>query len=818
MNPSHDDPDQVFESAVSAHEAGDLDSAERLYRRVIDLEGEDPVSLELLGAVLVGLQRAGEAITALDRSLSLDGSSPTGWLRRAEARLQLGDPTGAESDLRHCLSLDSGLRPASLLLARLLLNRSDLHGALAALPAASSDREEHEASEAIRLEIDLIRGGSGLDLSSYQLADSELAASVARASLRLLQAGRFDHAAAACAAVRQGRPEAPDPAATIMSLVETDSPEVAEMFRQSIGRHMLGDVGEAATLGLQAASEGDSARAIEHLLAVLKKRPDLPDLAVILATLLRQAGRLTQAVPVLGASLERSPNHEGLHREFGRALVLLHRHTEAEAAMRRSLALRPDQHDLKLELASMLLAMGKPGDAMTLVQEVPRGDPSMVAASSCVAEILSASLRQREAVDALRAELDRGASLPILQSQLLYLTNFPDSLEESVIAAEHRRRALLMSTCAEAPRSDSERRSALRAVLSDGRRIRLGLLSPDLRRHSVWYFIEPLLASLDRERFEVIVFSDVVQPDAFTEQLRRRCDRWIPVSHFDDSQLSEHLRQSDVDILVELSGHTNRNRLAALSRRVAPIQASYLGYPNTTGIGAIDFRIVDGITDPPGSEKLCTESLLRMPRSFLCYRPDPDAPPPASSRPRRPVTFGCFNNLMKVTFSTLRTWAASLAEVPESRLVVKSKFLEDPDVASRLLCLLDELGVDPARVTLHRRASDTRQHLSLYGEIDIALDTFPYHGTTTTCEALSMGVPVVTLAGEGHRSRVGASLLNSANLGELVATDEQGFARAAGLAAERVGGARGDLLRGTCLADPQGFAADFFATLAAGAG
>lgn len=814
MNPSQDDPDQVFESAVSAHEAGDLERAERLYRRVIDLAGEDAVSLELLGAVLVRLERRDEAIDALDRSISMDGSSPTGWLHRAEARLALGDRSGAESDLRECLKLDPGMRAASFAVARLLLDRADAEGALAALPVSNSDPAELRARESLRLEIDLIRGNSPPQFAEYQLSDSELASSVARACVILVQASRFDEAARACLAVKAERVDGPDPVAMVLSTIEIPAPGVAQEFRRSIALHALGEVGESAMLGLQAAAEGDSTRAIERLSEVLERRPDLPDLAVVLATLLRQAGRAQQALPILVASLDRSPEHAGLHREFGRSLLLLHRHAEGEAALRTSLSLSPDQHELKLEIASMLLAMGRPGDSLELVREVPSGDPTVAAAAtSCTAEILAASLRQREAVDALRAALDRDPDHPILQSQFLYLTNFPDGMAESEIAGEHRHRSLLMAPSADPPRSDAERRAALGAVLSRGRRIRLGFLSPDLRRHSVWYFIEPLLASLDRDRFEVVVFSDVTHPDAFTDQLRRHCDLWSHVSQFDDAQLCGHLRESGLDILVELSGHTNRNRLAALARRVAPIQASYLGYPNTTGIGAIDFRIVDGVTDPPGSERYCTESLLRMPRTFLCYRQDPDAPPHGTVRPRRPVTFGCFNNLAKVTRSTVRAWAAALEEVPDARLVVKSKFLEDPNVGSRLLSWLDGLGVDPSRVTLLRRASGTREHLALYGDVDVALDTFPYHGTTTTCEALSMGVPVVTLKGESHRSRVGASLLHSAGLDDLIADDEAGFARAAALAADRAVWPRRDLLRGTTLADPRRFAEDFLATL-----
>ena len=456
MSEQQVDPDRLFESAVAAHEAGDLPTAEELYRQVIDLAGEDAVVLELLGAVLVGLDRSGEALEVLDRSLSLDSSSPSGRLHRAEARLASGDPAGAESDLRRCLTLEPGQPTASIALARVLLVRGDPNGALAALPEPTSDPAQCAARESLRLEIDLLRGDSRPSTSTYGLPGPDFSASVARASISLLRAGRFDDAAAACALVRKHHPDAPDPVSGVISSVEVAAPAVAAEFRRAIGRRLLGDAAEATTLGLQSASEGDSERAIGHLVPVVEKRPELSDLAVAVASLLRQTGRASEAVRILAAPIERSPEHAGLHREHGRALILLHRHAEGEASLRRSISLRPDQHDVRLELASMLLAMGRPGDAMTLVRAVPSDHASQIPASSCAADILASSLRQHEAIATLRDVLDRAPEHPILQSQLVYLCNFPDGLHEAEVASEHRHRARLMLPSGDAPRSDAE--------------------------------------------------------------------------------------------------------------------------------------------------------------------------------------------------------------------------------------------------------------------------------------------------------------------------------------------------------------------------
>ncbi len=303
-------------------------------------------------------------------------------------------------------------------------------------------------------------------------------------------------------------------------------------------------------------------------------------------------------------------------------------------------------------------------------------------------------------------------------------------------------------------------------------RLRIGYLSADFREHSVASFIEPVLASHDRSRFELFCYHSHPERDDVTARIRSQADHWRDISGMGDDEAAGLIRADGIHILVELSGHTAWNRLPLMARRPAPVQVTWLGYPYSTGLGAIDYRITDAVADPPGmSEQWHSERLVRLPGTFLCFQP-PDAPEPPGLPPCRTnghVTLASFNNLAKVSPTMLRRWRDILARIPDSRLLLKAEVFGDPE-ASRWV--VQRLELPAERLVLLGKTPDRTAHLALYGQVDIALDTFPYNGTTTTCEALYMGVPVVSLAGRTHAARVGASLLGTVGLADLVAGTE----------------------------------------------
>jgi protein O-GlcNAc transferase len=305
-------------------------------------------------------------------------------------------------------------------------------------------------------------------------------------------------------------------------------------------------------------------------------------------------------------------------------------------------------------------------------------------------------------------------------------------------------------------------------------RLRVGFVSGDFRTHSVAHFFEPILSARDRGAFTYVLYSNSHLPDAVTQRLRADADDWRDIWRLTDDVLIELIRSDRIDILVDLSGHSLSNRLAVFARRAAPVQVSYLGYPASTGLAAMDYRITDAVTDPPvPADDLHCERLLRMPDSQWCFRPfgTPAAPGPLPARKAGFVTFGSFNNLTKASDTLLRCWVQILVKLPTAHLRLTR--VRSAQRAAEIIALFGQSGVTPERIECMPYANDPP-----YGEqfagVDIALDNYPYNGVTTTCESLYVGVPVISLHGRNGVSRSGLSLLGTLGLGELAAsTPEQ---------------------------------------------
>jgi len=302
-------------------------------------------------------------------------------------------------------------------------------------------------------------------------------------------------------------------------------------------------------------------------------------------------------------------------------------------------------------------------------------------------------------------------------------------------------------------------------------------------------------------------------------QLQRLCDAWHPCASMSMEGLDAAIRERSIDVLIELSGHTEAGRLPALAGKPAPVIISAIGYPNTTGLPSVDWRVVDSITDPPGSEHLCTERLLRLDPCFLCYSPPSQAPEPAMPPADAPIMFGSFNNAAKIGPSSIELWARVLKAVPGSRLLLKSQTLSDAAGRARIERRFTEAGIDASRLELLAWSKTRQEHLELYARVHVALDTVPYNGTTTTCEALWMGVPTVTTLGDRHAARVSASLLHAAGHAELVAKDAEDFVRLSAALAQdraRLSTLRANLraeLRASPLCDAPAYAARFHAAI-----
>lgn len=321
--------------------------------------------------------------------------------------------------------------------------------------------------------------------------------------------------------------------------------------------------------------------------------------------------------------------------------------------------------------------------------------------------------------------------------------------------------------------------NALRTVNPD-RQLRIGFVSSDFCAHALSFFIVPLLEGLDRSQFNVTAYSDTKRADAVTESIKKLCDTWRNSSRTKDSQLATKISADQIDVLIDLNGHTGGNRLNVFAKHVVPIQFSWLGYPSTTGLRSIGYRITDRIADPIGlNDHFFSEQLIRLPSGFLCYKPLETAPDIAPSDNHGKIRFGSFNNLAKISSLTLDAWAAALLAVPGSTLYLKRQQLINANSSDFFVKELADRGITADRLILKTSKATIEQHLEEYNNIDIALDTTPYNGTTTTLEALWMGVPVISLMGQTHASRVTASILQRLNLNELATTNVIEFAERA---------------------------------------
>lgn len=359
------------------------------------------------------------------------------------------------------------------------------------------------------------------------------------------------------------------------------------------------------------------------------------------------------------------------------------------------------------------------------------------------------------------------------RANFLYSTNAMPFLEEKQVSEAHCDYGRLQEQKINPVRHDPP--------ASRPAKIRLGFVSGEFRCHSITYFLLPLLRGVDKTRYEIFCYSDTEVEDGFTEQIKALCTHWREIRSIASESVLEQVREDNIDILIDLNGYTGKFRFELFAAKAAPVQVSYLGYPNTTGLSRIDYRLTDEWADPESSgNALYSERLVRLPGGFLCFEPDPEAPEPALvASSSGQVRFGSFNAFQKVNDDVIASWAAILQQVEGSTLLFKSFSFKEQDVRRRLLKKFEAHGISAKRLQLLDHTPSRLEHLKLYGKVDIHLDTFPYNGTTTTCEALWQGVPTVTFKGQSHRSRVGFSILSQVGLAEFVAEDRAGYVETA---------------------------------------
>ena len=524
-------------------------------------------------------------------------------------------------------------------------------------------------------------------------------------------------------------------------------------------------------LGITLHEQGklEEAVACHHRATDLK--PDFAEAHFYLGAALREQGRLEEASASFQKVLALQPNHIEALNSLGNTLLDQGRQEEAVTAYRRILSLKPNYTEVYSNLGNALKDQGKLEEAVACHQRAIALKPDYAEAHNNLGNALKDQGKLEEAVASLQRAVFLRPAYYKAHSNLLLCLNYLSRISQQVMYGQSVEWDKLVAGMLPP--------GLVHANSKDpSRKLRVGYVSADFKKHSVAYFFEPLLRSHNREHVEVYCYANVKKTDETTGRLQAAADHWRSIVGSTDTKVAEWIREDRIDILVDLGGHTGENRLLVFAYKAAPIQVSWLGYPNTTGMRAMDYRFTDAIADPPGeADTLYREKLIRLEHGFLCYQPDDSAPPagPPPCQEHDYVTFGSCNNLAKVTPEVVTVWASILRSIPASRLLIKAKPLADQETRNRYLQLFAENGVAAERLTLHGWLPAQKDHLELYRQIDVGLDPFPYNGTTTTCEAMWMGVPVITLCGDRHAARVGASIMHQVGLLELIAHTEQEY-------------------------------------------
>lgn len=738
--------DPALQKAVNNHREGRLDAAEAGYRDWLISHAHDAFVLHQLGIICLQRARPEQALPFLESAAAGNATNATVFQHWGDALSGLQRHAEAERLYRRGLTID----------ARHLTLRIHLGNALRAqgrLP---------EAENAYR------------EVLSH---DPALARAHCNLGLVLADQGRFSEATAS--------------------------------FQQALAR---GDTSLETVLGAaQAFLESGGFSQCETLLnGALKRAPSDARLLSVLGESLRRRQALDEAESVLRQAVSRQPVPLAAWHNLGKLLIDRSRPHEAERIFRQLLAAAPQHPEVQLGLAVSLIAQRQRTEAESILRALTSSHPRHVKGWVCLsrtvltrapsealsfakraiglapddndaaAVLAEAHAQNGDAESALvvqRSILAKPNPDPQMVSSLLAMAGYAGSLS----AGEYL--AIARQWSASLPRT---RPSTPLPVPDRTRPLKVGYVSADFRDHAVVSFFEPILEAHARQSLDVSVYASVPTPDAVTQRLKSRLpsDRWHFIHSLSDSAAAELIRRHRIDVLIDLGGHTRGNRLGVPAQRAAPVQACYLGYYATTGLAEMDYWIGDETILPPSLDSCYAERLWRLPRCWLSYQPPAKCPEPARCDDRHTLTFGSFNNRQKISPRTLDFWSLVLREIPDSRLIVKTAGLEEAGQCDQLTESFSSRGVDPRRIVLRAPAPDRHTHLQQYQEVDIALDTTPFTGGTTTAESLWMGVPVLSLLGDTMPGRMSASFLRAVGLNDWIAETEDAFVRLARMQAD----------------------------------
>ncbi len=506
----------------------------------------------------------------------------------------------------------------------------------------------------------------------------------------------------------------------------------------------------------------------------LTHNPDHVEAHIDLAAVKEKTGELNIALEHYRKALALAPDNMRAHNNLAIILCLMGAHEDAVNSANTALSLNPDSPEVYNNLANALSKLGRLEAAAEALKQALHYRPDDAETHSNLARVLLLQGKVKDAFASHRRTLELQPDLSRAHSLLLYTMNYSLEFSRDEIFKAHIDWSEKHEQSIKQPRTHSN-------TAEPERRLRIGYVSPDFRGHSVAFFFEPILKNHDHKAFEVFCYSDTLNSDQTTERMKSLSSHWRHCCGLADTDAAQMIIDDQIDILIDLAGHTDNNRMTLFASQPAPVQVSYLGYPNTTGLESIQYLITDNHCDPaPEADAYYSEKLCRLPHTFFCYQA-PENCPPVSTTPALKnayITFASFNNLAKIGEEVVKLWSDVLKAVPDSKLLVQCLSLNDPATRTHFEQLFSAHEIDTDRIEFSA-AKDLNTYLSGHADVDIILDTFPWNGHTVSCHALWMGVPVITLAGNRHSSRMGVSILSNLDLNNCIAYSETEFIAAA---------------------------------------
>jgi protein O-GlcNAc transferase len=532
-------------------------------------------------------------------------------------------------------------------------------------------------------------------------------------------------------------------------------------------------------LGIIYGQMGKDDSSMQYIKKSLQFNQNNTDAYFALGTLMKQRGLLDEAISYFQKVIDINPKYVEAYENLGNILKEKSLINEAIFIYQKAISLNTRNSDVYNNLGECLIKEWKIDDAITIYKQAIQLNPANVSAYNNLGNAFQIRGNPIEAEMYYRRAIEIDSSNNVPYQNLLFVMNYNSFhnakkiLDENLQFAKRFEEPLLASI---SPYNNEK---------SLHRRLKIGYVSPNFNAHSVSYFIEPVLSNHNKEEFEIFCYSLDSLEDEVTKRLREYANHWRNIAKISEEKAAEIIRSDNIDILIDLAGHTTNNKILLFARKPAPMQLTWIGYIATTGFSTFDYKITDNYSDPPGmSEEFYTEKLIRLPESFLCYLPVKKSPDivklPALTAGH--ITFGSFNNFVKVSHEIIAIWSKILTTIPNSRLIIKAYNFCDSTTRQYAMNMFTLRGIPADRITLESW-DPSPTHLKSYNQVDIGLDTFPFNGGATTCEAIWMGVPVISLAGAAYHSRMGISLLSNIGLPELVAkTSDEYIAIATNLA------------------------------------